>query len=177
MNNNTEKRKVTLTFYRKELLYDIKNIAWVASDVIGNEERLHYKHQLSDIGEEGNIDQVTRIMSLAIGECKVVLSRYIDDTISDNDVLDNSLTEVSQFNFIMSVPATMKKPVLEHIRNLIHQYVVYSVLVNWMGVIGPEDGNPKSIENWIAMSNDAMDGLKSNSFIRTGNYRIKQTPF
>lgn len=56
-------KTVKLLFKRSELLYDIKNYAYVEGDVMQvNTE--HDRHQVQDIGETGNIDRVTKCLTL-----------------------------------------------------------------------------------------------------------------
>ena len=62
------KKSVRLTFKREELLYDIRNNAYVEGDVMQVNDA-HDRHQVQDIGEEGNIDRVTRVLDLAHAEC------------------------------------------------------------------------------------------------------------
>ena len=45
--------KVTLTFKRDQLLYDIKNYAYVESHVMPAETE-HAKHMVADVGEDGS---------------------------------------------------------------------------------------------------------------------------
>ena len=56
--------KVTLEFHRSELLYDIKNYAYIEGHVWG-EENQHAQHTLVEIGEEGNVDRVNRMLGEA----------------------------------------------------------------------------------------------------------------
>lgn len=59
--NEGAKLKVKLTFEREQLLYDIKNNAYVESHVMAPETE-HAKHMVADVGEEGNVDRVTRVL-------------------------------------------------------------------------------------------------------------------
>ena len=56
-------RVVRLKFLRSQLLYDIRNYAYVEADVMG-EEKQHAQHVLAEIGEEGNVDRVSRILAV-----------------------------------------------------------------------------------------------------------------
>ena len=70
--NEGAKLKVTLTFGREQLLYDIKNNAYVESHVMAPETE-HAKHMVADVGEEGNVDRVTRVLDLGISMCREML--------------------------------------------------------------------------------------------------------
>ena len=67
--------KVTLTFKRDELLYDINNIAYVEGDVMPADNE-HDRHQVMDVGQDGNIDRVTRVLDVAFAECEELLYPY-----------------------------------------------------------------------------------------------------
>ena len=64
--------KVTLTFKRDQLLYDIKNYAYVESHVMPPDTE-HAKHMVADVGEEGNVDRVTRVLDLGVSMCRELL--------------------------------------------------------------------------------------------------------
>lgn len=74
----TEDRTVVMhvmEFMREELLYDIKNVAYVTGDTLKTDDE-HDRHQVIDVGEDGNVDRVTRMMNLAFAEVVEWLSRY-----------------------------------------------------------------------------------------------------
>ena len=101
------KQIVRLKFLRKQLLYDIKNYAYIEADVMG-EEKQHGQHVLAEIGEEGNVDRVSRI--LAVVHASIVELLY---------------------------PWTISR--------LIHEYMVYRVLADWLSIM-----NPNAAANWAA---------------------------
>ena len=71
----TRTKTVKMTFKREELLYDIRNNAYVEGDVMQAKTE-HDRHQVQDIGEDGNIDRVTRLLDLAHAECEEALFPY-----------------------------------------------------------------------------------------------------
>lgn len=54
----------TLTFFRKELIYDVANYAYVEGDIMQPDEE-DSRHQVFDITQQGNVDRATRILNLA----------------------------------------------------------------------------------------------------------------
>ena len=70
-----DSKTVRLKFLRSELLYDIKNYAFVEADVMG-EERQHGQHVLAEIGEEGNVDRVNRILAVVHAAAVEMLYPY-----------------------------------------------------------------------------------------------------
>jgi len=68
-------RKVTLEFLREELIYDIKNYAYIEGHVWGDETQ-HAQHTLVEIGEEGNVDRVNRILAAVYSAAVEMLYPY-----------------------------------------------------------------------------------------------------
>ena len=86
-------KTVKLLFKRSELLYDIKNYAYVEGDVMQvNTE--HDRHQVQDIGETGNIDRVTKVLDLAYAESVEALFPYTKQDVEQVTEMDNMPTVV-----------------------------------------------------------------------------------
>ena len=166
--------KATLLFKRSELLYDIKNIAYVEGDVIKTDDE-HDRHQIMDIGEDGNIDRVTRVMDLAIAHCRELLFPYsrvnVDETEERNDVLVNP----EEYNIELLLPDDFSKSTLTYLEKLIHEYLVYRVLMDWMSITNLI--NPKSAENWAAKMKSLQDEIESTLNARIHRVRRTQSPF
>ena len=92
--NEGEKLKVTLTFKRAELLYDIKNCAYVESHVMTPDTE-HARHMVADVGEEGNVDRVTRVLDLYVSLCRELLYPWAKKDISKTE-FDDTLKEREQ---------------------------------------------------------------------------------
>lgn len=67
-NSQSKTKAVTLVFKREELLYDAENYSFVEGDIMQAEDE-HARHQVFDIGQDGNVDRVTRILNLVHSEC------------------------------------------------------------------------------------------------------------
>ena len=61
-NSQSKTKAVTLVFKREELLYDAENYSFVEGDIMQAEDE-HARHQVFDIGQDGNVDRVTRILT------------------------------------------------------------------------------------------------------------------
>ena len=79
--------KVTLTFKRDQLLYDIKNAAYVESHVMPPDTE-HAKHMVADVGEEGNVDRVTRVLDLGVSMCREMLYPWAKKDIVNTELDD-----------------------------------------------------------------------------------------
>lgn len=167
-------KTVTLTFYREQLLYDIKNLAYVEGDVLSDEAQ-HSKHQVQDIGEEGNIDRVTRMLDLALAHCVEVLYPFSKVDVESGVVLDDTLTETPTYTVTLLVPDDFSDTTAKYLEQLIHNLLVYYVLADWMSIANV--ANPKSAANWAAKAQDLEDEIKSKLNARTGRVRKFQSPF
>ncbi len=176
------KHEVTLHFRREELLYDCKNVAFVIGD-IKPEEELHLRHQIQDIGEEGNVDRATRIFDLAIAaitEClypytKVPMGYDGSDGLSPAGyemVTDDVLVETQTYEIKMLVPDTFSQTSITLLERLIHAMLVYRVLADWLTMLGDEHG-----AYWAGKYEEAGDDVKSLINTRCGRIRRPMTPF
>lgn len=86
-------KTVKMTFKREELLYDIRNNAYVEGDVMQAKTE-HDRHQVQDIGEDGNIDRVTRLLDLAHAECEEALFPYTKEDVEQETEMDDTPTYV-----------------------------------------------------------------------------------
>lgn len=140
---NDNKRTVLLKFLRSQLLYDIKNYAFVEGDVMG-EERQHAQHVLVDIGEEGNIDRVNRILAVVHAAVIDLLYPYTKTEPVEEEI-DDRLFAPDAYMVELHVPLTMSRSTMHLLSRLIHEYMVYRVLADWLSIT-----NPNAAANWIA---------------------------
>lgn len=141
-----ETRVMTLRFVRAELLYDVKNYAYVEADVMGeagdNSKLQHSQHQLADIAEKGNVDRVSRILSLVHSEVVELLYPYTKQEPVEG-VLDNKLQAPEVYEIEMTIPITMSQTTINYLVKLIHEYMVYRVIADWL-----KTTNPTAAANW-----------------------------
>ena len=130
------KTLVTLLFKREELLYDIENYSYVEGDVMQTNAE-HERHQVTDVGQDGNIDRVTRVLYLAHAECVNMLYPYTKQPVDIKEGRDNTLTEMQEYEIRMVVPGEMSKTTITLLERLIHEYMVYRVLSDWMSITKP----------------------------------------
>lgn len=176
------KHEVTLHFRRDELLYDVKNAAYVIGDITP-EESEHLRHQIQDIGEEGNVDRVTRIFDLAIAAITETLYPYTKVPFGYDGsnglapegytmVTDDTLEETATYEITMLVPDTFSQTSITLLERLIHALLVYRVLADWLVMLGDEHG-----AYWEAKYAGAIDDVKELITTRCGRVRRPLTPF
>ena len=132
---------VLLKFLHSELLYDIKNNAYVEADVMG-ENNQHAQHVTADIGEEGNIDRVDRILSVVHTAVIDMLFPYTKQ-IPIEETIDDKLVSPEEYVVELHVPTTMSRNTVHLLSRLIHEFMVYSVLADWLSIT-----NPQAAKNW-----------------------------
>lgn len=168
------KKNVTLTFKRKELLYDISNIAFVEGDIVPEGEE-HGRHQIIDICQDGNVDRVTRVMDLVVAHCREMLYPFTKIEIEDESDIDDTFKESEYYYIELSVPADFSKTTFVYLERLIHNYIVYKVLADWLSITNTK--NPRSGVNWYEKATDLESEIESALSARMHRVRRTQTPF
>ena len=164
--------KVTLTFKREELLYDIENLAHVEGDVM-DEGAQHARHLTQDVGDEGNVDAVTRVLNRAASECVEMLYPYTKEEIPEGqEALDDVLTEPEVYEIKLTLPETFSLTTLKLLEHLIHEYLVCRVLADWMSIT-----NPESEAGWEKKFTTLRNKIRTSLVSRTGKIRRKMKPF
>lgn len=143
-----DKVNVKLNFARKELLYDIKNYAYIEGHVMG-EENQHGQHVLVDIGEEGTVDRVTRVLNVVHAAAVELLFPFTKEPAMAEEVND-VLTEPENYVIDLTVPSTFSRTTVHLLARLVHEYMVYTVLYDWLGT-----AHPKAAENWLMKAKEA----------------------
>jgi hypothetical protein len=159
----------TLKFNRAQLLYDIKNYAFVEADVMG-EERQHAQHLLADIGEAGNVDRVNRILALVHAEVTEMLYPYTKEEPLGEEFVD-TIEEPTSYDITLAVPSTMSRTTLELLSKLIHEYMVYRVLGDWLMIT-----NPQAAAGWMARAESAKGEINSAKHRRRVPLTRKMNP-
>jgi len=167
-----KKKEATLTFKRAELIYDTSNYSFVEADILpeGDECR---RHQVCDIGQEGNVDRVTRVLNMAHAECVEMLYPYTKEEIADEqEALDDVLEEPETYEIKLTLPESFSLTTLRMLGALIHEYLVCRVLADWMSITHPE-----SEAVWEKKFTTLRNKIQTTLVSRTGKTRRKLKPF
>lgn len=157
--NAEDKPVVRLKFLRDQLLYDIKNYAYVEGDVMG-EEKQHAQHVLVEIGEEGNVDRVSRILAVVHTAVIEMLFPYTKAEPIEEEI-DNCLHAPEEYVVELNVPNTMSRTTLHHLSKLIHEFMVYCVLADWLSIT-----NPQAAANWTAKAEAIKEEIEDVKNLR-----------
>lgn len=167
-----QRRSAVLIFKRAELLYDTENYSYVEADIMKADNE-HVQHQVFDIGQEGNIDRVTRILNLAHSECVEMLYPYTKEEVPDEqDPLDDILIAPEEYVIELSLPEDFSITTVRLLKHLIHEYLVYRVLADWMSIT-----NPGSQKNWEEKLASVKSRVQTALMSRRGRLRRKLKPF
>lgn len=173
--DNTATKKATLEFHREQLLYDIKNYAYIEGHVWGedNPEIRHAQHTLIEIGEEGNIDRVNRILGVVHAAAIEMLYPYTKEELVDDDVVCDCMSDPDEYQIIMQVPASMSRTTLQILNKLIHEFMVARVIYDWLSITHPE-----AARNWLDKALEAEQEINSIKNNRVGGtLRRRSHPF
>ena len=196
-------KTVKMTFKREELLYDIRNNAYVEGDVMLVKTE-HDRHQVQDIGEDGNIDRVTRVLDLAPAECEEALFPYTKENVEQETEMDDTPTFVeptadaegtvagseetlAEEEFTDDTPVV--KPTGDYVIRLLvpdeYSKTTVRLIVRYIHeymvcrVLADwlSITNPPAAANWKAKQDEALEGMKEAVNFRTVRVRRTQTPF
>ncbi len=162
-----DRLNVSLTFSREQLLYDIKNYAYVESHVMSPDTE-HARHMVADVGEEGNVDRVTRVLDLGVAKCREMLYPWAKMSISNTEFND-TLQEQAQYRIDMTVPATMSETTLFFVERYIHEFLVCRGVSDWLSIT-----NPQKSEVWMEKANEAEREIGRSVHSRIERTRIRQ---
>lgn len=169
---NEKKTVVMLSFKREELLYDAENYSFIEGDIMKTDDE-HVRHQVIDIGQDGNVNRVTRVLSLAHSECVELLFPYTkEDVRNENCALDDTLKEPDTYDIILLLPRNFSMTTIRLLKDLIHEYLVCRVLADWMSIT-----NPSSQRNWEDKLASLKMKIQTSLMSRGGKIRRKLKPF
>ena len=169
--NTLPNKTVTLTFNRRELLYDIGNYSWVEGDVMKVEDE-HERHPVIDVLDDGNIDRVTRVLNVTFDECVELCYPFSKKPVTDKAVLNDTLTKPDTYSMVLSLPDTFSQTSVELLEKYIHELMVYAALADWLGIT-----NPGSEEKWMAKVEAIKQNIPRLLNSRRGRVRRGMSPF
>ena len=170
LENENGTQIAVLTFKRDQLLYDIKNNAYIEGSVMDTESN-HNRHMVQDVGEEGYVDRVTRVLDLTIAKCKEILYPFTKHNIHRSE-LDNKLREPGVYGIVLKVPTDFSQTTLNLLEKLIHEYLVCEAVADWMSIT-----NTAKAEIWKTKANDAVSEIRHNLNTRISRIRRRLHPF
>lgn len=162
----TGKRLVVVILKREQLLYDIKNYCYIEGDIMP-EDTQHSRHMVQDVGEEGNVDRVTRILDLAHADVVERLYPFTQHEIY-HPVVDDRLRGKPVYGIFLNVPETYSQTTLNLLGKLIHELMVCVAMADWMSITNPpkEDTWKRKAEATLTRINQVKSQTRDRSRIR-----------
>lgn len=130
-------KTITLVFKRSSLLDDIKNIGYIEGDSMKTDDE-HERHLMMDIGEDGNVDRITRTMDLAFNECVNSLYPYAKTLINDGEILTDDFVESETYSVVLTIPEEFSKSTAVLVKEFIHDYMVSMAVRDWIEILGKD---------------------------------------
>ena len=162
--------EAVLGFMRSQLLYDIRNYAYIEGHIMQT-DNLHAQHTVQDVGEEGNVDRVTRTLDLTVAQCRELLYPYTKNEISNHE-LDNVLKEQPTYGIVLSLPADFSQTTLNLLAKLIHEYIVCYTVADWMSIT-----NPVKADTWAIKAEDIESQIRVALHSRVNRVRRRLSVF
>ncbi len=161
----------TIVLKRQELLYDCKNLGFIESDVMRVEDE-HSRHQVADIGEDGNVDRVTRIFDLTFAKIVELCYPYSKIPVEDESFIDDRFREAKVYAVDLLVPDDFSQTTLILLERLMHELMVARVMEDWLGIT-----NPEASAKWAVKAEGLEEDIRTHLNGRCGRVRKTQTPF
>ena len=161
---------VTLSWFMSQLMYDIKNYAYI--EAMSMDENDVRRSQIMEIGEEGNIDRVRRVLDLKIAIIGERLYPYTKRFLEDEAMLHDKLCNRDGYSLELNVPDDFSATTALMLERVIHEMLVCWVMSDWLSRLKPE-----SWEIWETKAGEMFDGLTHSLTARIGRVRRTQTPF
>lgn len=160
-----------LTFKRSELLYEVKNCSFIEGTVMETQSE-HNRHTVQDVGEEGNVDRITRMLDLAVAKCKEMMYPFTKTQVEELAAFDNKLREREVYGIVLSLPSGFSRTSLAYLEKLIHEFVVDRAMSEWMKLT-----NPSKVRLWEERQERSEVEIKAALMSRRTHLRRKQSPF
>lgn len=156
---------------RDALLYSIENNAYILGYPMSDDQQPS-KHQLMDVGQEGNVDVVTRVLDLAYSECQNVLFPHIIQPDPTDDFGDDKLREVSEYEFALKLPAYFPPTSISYLKKLIHEFMVCRAMFVWLGL-----NNMPAKTEWEMRTEEVTKKMRETLVLRSKKIRRSLHPF
>lgn len=124
------KKKLYIILSMKELLYDVRNKAYIAGQSVATGENIEAVYNMQAVDDDGNADRIARSISDALSRLKTSFAEYIAE---EDDVQANNMQGKAE-QFVMLtflVPSNFCFAAREDAARSMHGYLVACVLSEW----------------------------------------------
>lgn len=145
-------RSLQITLSLKEILFDIRNKAYLTGKTREADDRIKATIQASTDDDA----QMLRAIQNATNRVCILLSDYIDDesiASVDNSFFDDESTANS---ISLTLPANFNGGMAKSVATMIHDYIVSSALREWFQLCFKADVN-----DYVQLNNVELDDIKA----------------
>ncbi len=160
------KRLVVIILKRELLMYDIENYCYIEGDIMP-EDTQHQRHMVQDVGQEGNVDRVTRVLDIAHADIVERLYPFTQHEIH-HPVVDDRLRNKPVYGIFLNVPETYSQTTLNLLGKLIHELLVCEAIADWLSITNTqkEEVWRRKVEQVIRRINEIKSFRRDRSRIR-----------
>lgn len=196
------KKAFILSFRRPELLYDIANCSYIEGDTMATEDEhaKHLVFDVVQDGNSDRVSRVLNLAhtecvellypytkeELPDGEIcpcgmpgtppdshwtQMIDKRGLDDEKTAPEI-DDVMREPDIYKIMLMLPEIFSMTTVRLLEHLIHEYLVYRVLADWLSIVKPD-----SAANWTEKLASVSVKIKDAIKNRTGKIRRPMKPF
>lgn len=159
-----------MKFARQELLYDIRNCAYIEGSIV-SEDSGHVRHIIQDVGEDGNVDRIGRIMDLVVAKGRDILYPYTKEVLTAGE-LSNTPEDCDEYVITLELPEGVSSVSVELLEKMMHEFIVCRAVADWMSIT-----NPQKAEVWLMKAAEAEREVKLGINARMKRIRRGVAPF
>lgn len=173
--------KVMIEMQKSELVFSIKNKAYIFADTVSsNVKDPHELHNVYDVAEDGNRDELARILDASVEDCVELLFRFTKNQMNGGgfdsneweECIGSPTNEEDAYYIAMNVPDGFSSTSIHTMTVYIHDYIVYKSLYEWMVLVYPDGA-----DRFNLLAEEKKKKIKDASNRSAGRARIRLHPF
>jgi len=163
-------KELTLTWFTDQLLYDIKNYAYI--EALKLPESDVNRSRIMEVGEDGNVDRVRRVLDVTLAIIAERLYPYSKNVIDSDVFMHDRLCERDGYHLVLNVPDDFSTTTAHLLEHLIHEMLVCNVMADWLRFFRQENW-----ELWSSKVSGLQDEIAQTMSIHVGRARRVLRPF
>jgi len=130
------------------------------------------KSLVTDAGEEGNVDRITRVLNRVFNEVEQCLYSMTKVQITDNLTATDEFTVPTSYVLTLTVPYEFSTTSVNAIKDAVHEYMVDKVIADWMSIVKKDEA-----ALWEEKGQSELDKIKHYMAQRTWPIKRKMSVF
>lgn len=168
-----ERTKITVTLKKKELLYDIDNIAYITGDILGDADTTpKYRSDVQATREAWGRNMIERSLDRAFYHLIARLTAYTKSDVDEEKSITDEPVNKEEYVLHLYVPEEVSEENIAGVACAAHNYLVYSALCDWFEKLKKDER-----DLYLFKLKEEMDMIKHYLTLRTKPMRLRQSPF